>query len=194
MKNSFIVVLFFLFSGSVNRLYSCQCPVTVLSLQECEKYEVIFRGKILSIKTCENKPGEAIFEVQELYKGNAKQHFKVLFNCADECFYEFKPGEEWVIYSRYKQVNTALMDFCSRSRRLFNNSKEDYYASTSGNEYEDELKFLREKLGLHRLIQNDKTEDYSRNKLPNTSQSILIVLFSVGAILAFYFLFKRFVK
>jgi hypothetical protein len=151
-------------------------------------------GKVINTKTCDNKPGTAVFEVLELYKGNAEKTFNMLFDCEGTCFYEFKPGEEWIIYSRYKQVNTAFMDYCSRSRRYFNNAKEDYYTITNGNEYEDELKFLREKLGLHRLVENKQNNDYSRNNLPNTTQSVVILLVSIGAILIFYFIFSRFVK
>lgn len=175
-------------------MLACQCPLTALSLAECNKYEVIFRGKILSVKSCDNKPGEAILEVLELYKGNAEQTFKVLFNCSDECFYEFKPGEEWIIYSRYKQVNTAMMDYCSRSRRYFDLEKEDYYTATNGNDYEEELKFLREKLGLHRWIESEQIQDYTRNNLPNPTQSVIILLVSIGALLLFYFLFTRYLK
>jgi len=194
MRSHFLLILFLLIIIQSNGIQACQCPVTVLSIQECNKYEVIFRGKVLTVKTCDDKPGEAVFEVLELYKGNAEQKFKVLFSCSEECFYAFKPGEEWIIYSRYKQVNTALMDYCSRSRRLFTNSKEDYYNSTNGNEYEDELKFLRDKLGLHRLIQNNKNQDYSRNLIPDTKQSVLILLASIVGIVLFYFLFSRIVK
>ncbi|MCU0361697.1 MAG: hypothetical protein MUF75_13485 [Bacteroidia bacterium] len=184
-------LLFFMHATSVN---ACQCPVTVLSLQECEKYDVIFRGKVLNTTTCNNKPGTAVFDVLELYKGNAEKTFNVLFDCEGTCFYEFKAGEEWIIYSHYKQVNTAKMDYCSRSRRYFNSANEDYYTSTSGNDYEDELKFLREKLGLHRVLENKQNKDYSRNVVPNNSQSVVILLISIGAIIVFYIIFSRFVK
>jgi hypothetical protein len=192
MRGRCILILFLLFTGA--RIEACQCPVTVLNMQECNNYDVIFRGKVLTVNPCDHKPGEAIMEVLELFKGNAEQKFKILFACSEDCFYEFKPGEEWIIYSRYKQVNTALMDYCSRSRRLFNNSKEDYYIATSGIDYEEELKFLREKLGLHRLIENKQNQDYSRNNLPNSSQSVGILLVSIAALLGFYFIFNRYLK
>jgi len=189
LQKAFLPFLFF--SGS---LFACQCPVSILSLKECDKYEVIFKGKVLSVITCDSKPGEALFEVEELYKGNAEQKFKVLFDCNDDCFYEFRPGEEWIIYSRYKQVNTASMDFCSRSRRFFNQANEDYYTSTNGNDYEDELNFLREKLGLHRLVETKQHQDYSRNNLPNSTQFVIILLVSIAGLLGFYFIFNRYLK
>lgn len=194
MKRLLILILFFFCSGITSRILACQCPVTALSLAECDKYEVIFRGKVISVKPCDNKPGEALMEVLELYKGYAEKKFKVMFNCSDPCFYEFKPGEEWIIYSRYKQVNMALMDYCSRSRRYFTTVKEDYYAASNGNDYEDELKFLREKLGLHRFVETKQNPDYSRNNLPNSTQSVIILLVSITALLGFYFFFNRYLK
>lgn len=194
MRRSAKLVLFLFCFGYTSSLIACQCPVTALSLSECNKYEVILRGKVLSVNSCDNKPGEAILEVLELYKGNAENKFKLLFNCADACFYEFKPGEEWIIYSRYKQVNTALMDYCSRSRRYFASAKEDYYTASNGNDYEDELNFLRTTLGLHRLVETKQQFDYSRNNRPNTSQTVAILLVSIGALLVFYFIFNRFLK
>ncbi|MBL7901922.1 MAG: hypothetical protein JNK73_08005 [Bacteroidia bacterium] len=191
-----IVTLAFLIflCGTPSRMLACQCPVTAMSLAECDKYEVIFRGKVLAVKSCNNKPGEALMEVLELYKGYAEKKFKLVFNCSDPCYYEFKPGEEWIIYSRYKQVNTALMDYCSRSRRYFTSAKEDYYTASNGNDYEDELKFLREKLGLHRLVETKQHQDYSRNNLPNSTQSVIILLVSIAALLGFYFIFNRYLK
>lgn len=194
IKRLVFLLLVFLSGAFGVGLHACQCPVTTLNLNECEKYEVIFKGKVLSVKTCANKPGEALFEVEELFKGFAEKKFKVLFDCKAECFYEFKPGEEWIIYSRYKQVNTAQMDYCSRSRRYFNNSKEDYYLPTSGIDYEDELLFLRKELGLHRLVENKNTNDFTRNALPDTRQTVLVLLVSIAAIVLFYFIFTRLVK
>ncbi len=183
-KQVYFLIILVLLSG---KLLACQCPGSELNLKETEKYEVIFRAKVLEVKTCENKPGEAVFEVLELYKGNAELHFKVLFDCHDPCYYEFRAGEEWIIYSRYKQVNTACMDYCSRSRKLFSNSKEDYYTVSNGNEYEEELHFLRKNLGLHRLVENDNSNDFSRNRIPNTNQAVIILLVSMAAIVGFYF-------
>src|SRR6478736_2853398 len=55
---------------------ACQCPMTQLSMEECKKYEIIFKGKVVHVIDCDNKFGEALFEVQELYKGNAGEKFK----------------------------------------------------------------------------------------------------------------------
>lgn len=172
---------------------SCQCPPTQLGLDECKKYELIFRGKVLNVKACELRPGEATFEVLELYKGNATAEFKVLYTCKEACARLFKPGEEWIIYTRYKQIDNAQMDWCSRSRKFFNSDKEDYYSVLYGNDYQDELSFLRKELGLHRLLAKQEISQ-NRNKHPSTTESALILISSLFALLLFYYLFNRFFR
>lgn len=176
------------------RSLACQCPVSSLSKAECEKYEVILKGRVIEVKTCAGKPGEAWLEVQELYKGVAEKRFKLLYACDDPCFYQFRPGEEWILYSRYRQVNTASMDFCSRSRRYFRNNNEDYYLATHGVTFEEEQTFLRRELGLHRLTETKENVVYGRNKLPSNQQSLIIMLGSIAALVLFYMLFRRFMR
>lgn len=189
---SIFLFLFCLFSSY--SLIACQCPLTQLSIEECNKYEVIFKGKIVNVIDCNDKYGEALFEVEELYKGNSEEKFKVLFECNGECVQKFRVGDEWIIYSRYKQLDNALMNWCSRSRKFFKIDKEDFYTYTYGNDYEDELSFLRKNLGLHRTLVETKSQIDGRNIKPNINQSILIVLISLGAIVLFYYLFNKFFK
>jgi hypothetical protein len=184
-------LLLFLYSSPAE---ACQCPLTQLSIDECNKYEIIFKGKIVSVIDCKDKFGEAVFEVEELYKGNSEERFKVLFECHVECAQKFSVGDEWIIYSRYKQLDNALMDWCSRSRKFFKIDKEDFYTYTYGNDYEDELAFLRKNLGLHRTLVEQKSQIDGRNIKPNINESIVIVLISLGAIVLFYYLFNKFFK
>lgn len=187
----FLASLFFLNSFVI---LACQCPLTTLGIDECDKYEIIFKGKVVSVNTCNNNFGTAVFELEELYKGNATKQFKVLFECGVECAMDFNEGEEWIIYSRYKQVDKALMNWCSRSRKFFKNAKEDFYTSTYGNDYYDELKFLRQNLGLHRFLVLKTTTTENRNERPTTNQTILMLLVSLSAIILFYWLFKKYFK
>ncbi len=189
---TFYILVFGLLSPLSSR--ACQCPVTVFSKAECNKYEVIFRGKVLSVAACDNKPGVAVFEVQDLYKGSLTSKFTMLFNCNDECASPFQTGEEWIIYTRYKQLNNGFMDWCSRSRKFIGNEKEDYYISTSGCSYDSEVKYLQDSLGLHRLMKEQPTAAQHRNQLPSTNQSIIILLCSIGFIIAFYYFFNKFFK
>lgn len=191
-SNFFYFSLVFLIN--MNAGFACQCPTTSLSTEECDKYEIIFRGKILSVKTCADKFGEAVFEIEELYKGNATKKFTVLFECTGDCAMKLLAGDEWIIYSRYKQVTNAMMDWCSRSRKLFHNANEDFYAVNYGNDYDDEVEFLRKNLGRHRFLQDAKEEGGNRNKLPSTNETIVLFVCSLLAIVLFYWLFNKLFK
>lgn len=193
MKSSltFLILTFLIFNISSK---ACQCPLTALSMEECNKYDIIFKGKILSVKDCGDKFGEALFEVEELYKGVVAKEFIVLFECNVECAMKFNPGEEWVIYSNYKQVDKALMNWCSRSRKYFRNEKEDFYTVNYGNDYFDEVKFLREKLGNHRPLANQANLEANRNQLPDKTQFIVILICSLSGIILFYWLFNKFFR
>lgn len=173
---------------------ACDCPHTSLSLEECSKYEIIFKGRVVSVKNCENKYGEAVFEIDELYKGDAAKNFKVLFECKVPCAQQFNVGDEWVIYSIYKQVNNAMMNWCSRSRKFFKVEKLDFYTVNYGNDYYDEVKFLREKLGLHRFIKEEKASTENRNIKPSSNQMIIILICSLATVILFYWLFNKYFK
>lgn len=187
-------IFFLIFGLLFLKTQACQCPLTQLSLDECAKYEIIFKGKIVSVLDCDLKFGEALFEIDELYKGNAGKQFKVLFECNVECAQKFTVGDEWIIYSRYKQIDNAKMDWCSRSRKFFKIDKEDFYTYTYGNDYYDEVKFLQDKLGVHRVLAEKKSVGDHRNIKPNGMQMLLVLLSSLAAIILFYYLFNRFFR
>ena len=190
-KAIYVFAYFILFYYSLN---ACQCPLTGLSLAECNKYEIIFKGRIDSVRNCNNNFGEAIFVIDELYKGNATKHFTILFDCNEVCAQKFSVGEEWIIYSTYKQITNAKMDWCSRSRKYFKNEKLDFYSVTYGNDYLTEVKFLREKLGVHRTKSDEQNAAGNRNQRPTTTQSIIILICSILAVFLFYWLVNKFLK
>lgn len=173
---------------------ACQCPLTTLSIEECNKYEIIFRGKVLEVKNCNNNFGEAVFQLDELYKGNATKQFTVLFECGVACAMNFLPGEEWIIYSNYKQIGNVKMDWCSRSRKFFKVSKQDFYTTTYGNDYDEEVAFLRKSLGLHRVMTVVKNGEENRNIRPDSNQMIITLVCSLLVLILFYWLFNKFFK
>lgn len=191
MKSFLFSIITFFIAGKV---YSCECPHTTLSMGECNKYELIFRGKIISVKECKDKLGEAVFSIEELYKGIATQNFKVLFDCKDACAQAMRTGDEWIIYTNYKQINNAMLDWCSRSRRFFAVEKQDFYTVNYGNDYDDELAFLRDNLGNHRFIKESKTASENRNIRPSANQMIISLLVSLAAVLLFYWLFNKYFR
>lgn len=175
-------------------MQACQCPGTSLSLTECNKYELIFRGRIDSVVACQDKRGEAYFTILELYKGVSRARFRVIFDCDLPCTQAFNIGEEWIIYTRYKQIDNAHMDWCSRSRRKIKNEKEDFYLLTYVNTYDEELGFLRKQLGNHSVLSEDPNQVANRNIHPDRTQFVIYLVCSIVGLLVFYYLFNRFFK
>lgn len=185
------MLLFFI---TTSKSIACECPLSNLSIEECNKYEIIFKGKVVLVKDCNNNFGEATFEISELYKGNVTKNFKVLFECGLPCSARFNVGDEWIIYTHYKQVEKAMMDWCSRSRKYFRFAQEDFYTATYGNDYADELRFLQTNLGQHRFLSDNLNRSEERNKLPTTNDMIWILIASLSVIILFYYLFNKFFK
>lgn len=194
LKHFILLLTFNLSLFSFNRSYACQCPITKLSLEECDKYDIIFRGRIVK-DSLNNKKGEVLFEVSELYKGVVSGKFRLAYESGGDCAQDFMVGEEWIIYTSYKQANVGNMDWCSRSRKYFKNEKLDFYAVTYGNDYDDELKFLREKLGLHKPLESaEEKPDWAGNRIPTQTEFIIYLLLSIVGVVAFIYLTKKFLK
>lgn len=184
---------FFFFILIYNLINACQCPLTKLDETETDKYDIIFKGKISSIKLLKER-SEALFSIQELYKGPISEQFIILFNDVDVCKLELRTGDEWIIYANFKQINNAKLDFCSRSRRFFKNNAEDFFAVTTGISYEEEMNYLQTKLGLHKCIKNNQNVVENRNIIPNNTQFIIFIVFSLIGIVIFYWLVNKFLK
>ena len=171
----------------------CQCPLTSLSDAELAKYDIIFKGKVKSIKL--NKANsEALFAVNGLYKGQTPKEFTILFNDEDVCKLELRPGDEWIIYANYHQISNAKLDFCSRSRKFIKDAKEDFFEETTGVSFGEEVNFLQSRLGLHKVLKENLNKVEDRNILPNTNQVIISFICSLLGLLLFYWLFNRFFK
>ena len=175
-------------------LNACQCPLISLSKDELNKCDLIFKGKIESIKITNTINSEAVFYVDELYKGNVAQHFVVFFNDKDACKLPMRVGDEWIIYTNYKQIDKGKLNFCSRSRTYIKNVKEDFFAVTTGVSYDEELRFLQTTLGLHKLLKDVPNRAENRNIIPNKNQFILTLLVSLLGIIGFYWLIKKVLK
>ena len=134
------------------------------------------------------------FTIEELYKGDISQNFKVYFNNEDVCKFDMRMCDEWIIYTNYYQINNSKLDFCSRRRYFIKNSKEDFFTETTGTSYEEELRYLQTKLGLHKIATNNSNKVENRNIIPNTSQFIITLLFSLAGMVFFIWLVGKFLK
>lgn len=187
--SSILLVLLFLSKLSIG----CQCPVTVLNEAELAKYDIIFKGKIKELKL-DKARSEAVFTVNELYKGMVSGEFKLLFDNEDECKLELRNGDEWIIYANYHQIDNAKLDFCSRSRKYIKNIKEDFFEATSGVSYDEEIAFLQTKLGLHKPLKKNPNAVENRNIIPTSNQMIIGFICSLLGLLLFYWIFNRLFK
>ena len=174
---------------------ACECPPKVLNIDLLKSYDIIFKGKIIAVK---NKPGaykEAVFEVSDLFKGLSSDHVKVLIDTVSDCSKPVLRGQIWLIYSNYKQWQRPLLNWCSRSRKWFENENEDFYAFANGISFEDEITFLKSKLGRQRIISSTEAENTGeRNVLPKPYMLLILIgISSVGLILLNVVL-KRFLK
>jgi hypothetical protein len=174
---------------------ACQCPTTRLSMEECNKYDLVFKGRIDSLSSCMDKKGHAFFKISELYKGLATERFEVLIDCEGECAQVLNVGEEWIVYANYKQATNAKLDWCSRSRRFIKNEKEDFYAVNNGATYDQETEFLRTNLGLHKPLKPIENQRIGEpNQLPTQKEFIVYLLLSIVGLVVFYYLFNKFFK
>ncbi len=172
---------------------ACQCPLTSLTDAELAKYDIIFSGKIKSIKLDKSR-SEALFTVNELYKGIVSVEFKLLFDNEDQCKLDLRVGDEWIIYANYHQIDNAKLDFCSRSRKFIQNVKEDFFAETTGVSYSEEIHFLQTKLGLHKPLKKNPNAVENRNIIPTTNQMIIGFICSLLGLFLFYWIFNRIFK
>jgi hypothetical protein len=186
-----LILTLFIFAAKLT--FACQCPLSTLNEKELFKYEIIFKGKIRSIEL-NKENSQAIFTVSDLYKGMLADNFKILFNDADPCKLELRVGDEWIIYSNYYQIDNAKLDFCSRSRRYIKNIKEDYFTETTGISYDEELRYLQQNLGLHKLMKKNPNIVENRNIIPDQTQFVVILICSMLCLILFYWLFGKFFK
>lgn len=192
-KHIFLALVLLLLAGAFSRAKACQCPFTSLSAEECAKYELIFKGHINSVEIKGSK-SLAVFAVDELYKGNTAATFRIIFDNDDPCKLEMRPNDEWIIYCNYYQVESAKLDFCSRSRKFIKNIKEDFFYSTTNVTYDEEMHFLQNTLGLHKLRKETVNQAGGRNLIPSRQQFVITLVCSVLAIVLFYYLFNKFFK
>lgn len=172
---------------------ACQCPVTALNVTELAKYDIIFSGKIVRVQLSGER-SQAYFAVSELYKGLVAKDFMLLFNNNDNCKLELVAGDEWIVYANYYQIDNAKLDFCSRSRKFFKNSTQDFFETITGVTYGEELQFLQTKLGLHKPLKENPNRVENRNILPNTNQMIIGFMSSLIGLLFFYWIFNKVFK
>jgi hypothetical protein len=170
---------------------ACQCPVVALDRSLTANYQLIFYGRVVDVHACGDRPGEAVFEIRELYQGNSVPTFTIVYDCKDACYLPFNKGDEWLIYTNYRQMGNGRMDWCSRSRKMMSVQKEDFYTVNYGTTFDDDIRFLRDSLGIHRTASNDLVNAGPRNQHPDLYSTAMMLLLSLAGMVGFYVLIRR---
>lgn len=187
---SILFFSFFFFSlFSFRPALACDCPpLKSIDSADLSYYHLIFEGVVDSVET-----GTVHFILNDLYLGSAPRKVPVNFDDSSDCRMSFTKGETWMIYSKYERFGKPAVLFCSRSRKLFGNEKEDFYTATSGNTYLAEKEYLIKNLGRREFVDKKlRDEPGPTNIHPTGRTSILLVVISIPVLLLFYYLFRRF--
>lgn len=130
----------------------CDCPEHPGKVNKkiIESFDLIFRGSVKEIHTCENQKQKVIFQGLELFRNDLTPwEISLEVNCNQACAFQFNTGEEWLIYahedSTQKSVWTAQV--CERSRKVPKSKQDDAYTLYNDMSFQEELSHLR--LNVH---------------------------------------------
>lgn len=192
-KSKFIYIVLIALSPN---LFACDCPSIPALNKEIinQTYTTIFQGTIDSIAIKKEK-AIAYFQVHDLFKGKITEQIKVEYDYTSDCQINMNTSDTWIIYGHIKNYATVIVNACSRTRKLFANTKEDYYAISSLCSYTDELDYLKQNLGVIEAIENvPHTKDEHILLHPSGRTKIILLFFSIAGFSIIYWLFKRYVK
>lgn len=193
MKIFFLFIAIILLNCSV--VYSCDCPpLQTLNKEYCESSDLIFIGIIDSVSVC-NEKAVAYFNVEELYKGKSFARCEINFDCSTSCQMSMSKGDRWIIYAYYAKYAVPEISFCGRSRKQFENSKDDYYETTHQLSFIKEKETLTALLGVQPLLQCEETSGVQRELIKPKGFTVLwLLLFSVAGLTIMLYLGKAFKK
>jgi hypothetical protein len=135
----YLILFILLFS---NAAYCCSCiPLDKIDDQQYNKYDLIFTGKVVSIK---KKLGvkEITFETQIKFKGVHSSSKIIIKTSAyeSECGILPKIGEEWLIFA-HREKGGFQTSLCTRTKSM--NKKTWNYKKE---ELQQDIEYLNEKL------------------------------------------------
>ncbi|HXC06586.1 MAG TPA: hypothetical protein VNZ86_17640 [Bacteroidia bacterium] len=194
MNRTFYLIAFVLVFGigMLVPAVACKCGEhPVLDKQQCDLYNVIFKGKVDSISGCRDGYATAYFRIQELYKGKSLEQVSVRFDCESDCQLSVGNGEEWLVYARYFQYNKLDMEFCSRSRKHIEGA-DDFYTALNHMSWKEEGDVLVKIIGKQQVTKKVEPPMKERTLIqPSAYWKIGLVLISVVAMLIIFYLVKK---
>jgi hypothetical protein len=193
--------LLFLFLIAFCFSHACECPpLSAVSKELCKEYDVIFYGKVDSVKPCSTDGiGTAYFTVISLYKGSALQHISVDYDCSSSCMMSFFKNDEWIIYAMYQHFDLLTVDICGHSRKKITDGTIDYYEAASQRSFSEENSFLEKNLGLQPFASHNKLNDQQKemqphNEQPSAMNKLWLLLISLAVMAIIYFISRKYFK
>lgn len=179
-------------------LYCCDCPAFPPLGKDLIDYtnpkQVVFKGKVMSVGPCDEL-GTCSFEVQELYSGKSTRHITAVYDCSSSCMMNFAPGEEWIIYAEYLQVEKIKIEFCSRSRKIQKTNNEEIDRIAYGCSTSEELEWLRKNAGIKTIGEDNINRLLAhKNEKPSPAAKIVLLVVSIAVLSLFLIIFKKFLK
>jgi hypothetical protein len=106
--------------------YACSCIVPPPPDQALQQANAVFAGKVISIKENNDKYEKTVlFEVTTTWKGIDQKQIEITtpLNSA-ACGYEFKEGQQYLVYANQEESNQFETNLCTRTAEL-SSAKED---------------------------------------------------------------------
>ena len=116
--------------GNTEEAYACKCVVPGSPSEELEKFDVVFAGRVLSVRhsfdpnALSYSPGDITtvgFSVSTVWKGTVEENVTLTTPpTGGSCGFAFAEGEEYVVYA-YKTAEDApalSVSICSRTALL----------------------------------------------------------------------------
>ena len=205
------LILFLLPVSLFAQYDECDCPQHPgkINKEIVEDFDLIFRGKIISIEQCKNKEKRVLFYGEELFKGERiPREIPLLISCEKACSFQFELEEEWLIYAREDSTLPYFWraELCERSRKIPIPGKEDPHILYNDMRYDEERAYLIKNVHPKPIfIENedlkiieqeglkviDANRDITLNHVPT---KIILLAISLVFMLGLIFFMKKWMK
>ena len=121
--------------------YACSCVIPPPPDQALQQAEAVFAGKVIGVKENSQKYQKSVlFEVTSTWKGVTQTQVELTtpLNSA-ACGYEFKEGQEYLVYANQGEANQLETNLCTRTTE-FSSAEEDLSVLGEGTQPTTEVK------------------------------------------------------
>jgi hypothetical protein len=186
----FLLAVFF----SLRAESTCNCTLIPVSDNAIAPYELIFKGKVLSVSGCD-KTANVTFEIQELYVGKSFATVEIAYDCSSACKMTFAPGETWLVYATYESYGKAKTEYCSHTRMLYPDDENDMNTIGHGMTFDEEIAWLKKKFGVQELNDESMAVDmHHKNIIPKGYTVLWYLGIGLVVVVAAYFVGRRFFR